>query len=183
MSAIRELAERTGVDRSEVSELLESLKERGWVKVLRSDGAVNIHWGLTDEGRRILPPGIPDGYASVGGHEAQVIAVAAREFYLSKGWFFALARQDSDMPRRVDCVACDYDSGRAVAVEIESSGHVIRDHAEQVKKHMLEVSPFDEVHFWAFEVAAERIMELRSEIRPEDQDRVKVFRVTKDSLA
>jgi len=181
MSTIRELAKRTGVDRSEVSKLLDSLREKGWAKALRSDGAGIIRWGLTDVGRRILPPAIPDGYASVGGHEAQVIAVAAREFYLSNGWFFALARQDSEMPRRVDCVAYDYDSGRAVAVEVESSGHVIRDHPEQVKKHMLEISPFDEVHFWAYGTAAERIMVLRSEMRPEDQDKVKVIRVKRDS--
>jgi hypothetical protein len=62
-------------------------------------------------------------------------------------------------------------------VEIESSEHVFHDHVEQVKQHMLEVSPFDEVHFWAHQDAAEKIMELRNALRAEDQPRVKVFAV------
>ena len=137
---------------------------------------------MTDEGRKMLPPSTPDGYASIGGREAQELAVAARNFYLSRGWFYALALQDSRMDRRVDCVAYDYDSNAPIAVEIESSEHVLHDHAEQVKLHMLEITPFGEVHFWAHREAAERILELRSQLRPEDQVRVKVFAVGEELL-
>ena len=125
----------------------------------------------------MLPPSTPEEYASIGGPEAQELALAARDFYLSKGWFFALARQDPGMGRKVDCVAYDYDSRVAAAVEVESSEHVLHDHVEQAKQHMMEVSPFDEVHFWAHRDAAEKIMEMRGALRPEDQPRVKVFAV------
>ena len=50
----------------------------------------------------------------------------------------------------------------------------------QVKQHMLEVSPFDEVRFWAPQDAAEKIMERRSALRPEGQFRVRVFAVGED---
>jgi DNA-binding MarR family transcriptional regulator len=177
MSTIRELAERTGIDRSEVSELLDSLRERGWVKVLRSNRAGPIRWVLTEEGRQTLPPSTPDGYDSIGASEAQGLALSARAYYLSKGWFFALARQDFELKRKADCVAYDYEGRLAVAIEIESSEHVFHDHVEQVRRHMMEISPFDEVHFWAHQAAAEKIMELRNRLRPEDQARVKVFAV------
>ena len=178
MSTIREIAEKTGIDRNEATKLLDMLYEKGWVKVFQSGNAEGIaRWGLTDKGRKILPPSTPDGYESIGGSEAQEVALSAREFYLSMGWFFALARQGPGMSRKVDCVAYDYDGKKAVAVEVESSDHVLRDHVEQVRKHMMEISPFDEVHFWAHQAAAERIMELRSSLGPEDQARVKVFAV------
>jgi len=177
MSTIRELAERTGIDRSRVSELLDSLRERGWVKVLRSSATGTLRWALAEEGKKTLPPSTPDGYESIGASEAQGLALSARTYYLSKGWFFALARQDPGMRRKVDCIAYCYERGLAAAIEIESSGHVLHDHAEQVKQHMTEISPFDEVHFWAHEAAAEKIMELRNRLRPEDQARVKVFAV------
>jgi predicted mannosyl-3-phosphoglycerate phosphatase (HAD superfamily) len=80
-----------------------------------------------------------------------------------------------------NCVAYDYERKLSVAVEIESSEHVFYDHIEQVKLHMMEISPFNEVHFWAHQEAAERIMELRSQLRPEDQLKVKVFAVGEDS--
>jgi len=177
MSTIRELAERTGIGRNEVSELLDMLRDKGWVRVHRSSMAGASRWELTDDGRRILPPSTPEGYASIGGPEAQGLALAARDHYLSKGWFFALARQEAGMRRKVDCVAYDYDHQLAVAIEIESSEHVFHDHVEQVKRHMMEISPFDEVHFWAHQAAAEKIMELRHGLRAEDQPRVKVFAV------
>ena len=181
MSTIKELAERTGIDGSEVSELLDKMREKGWVKVRRSNAAGTPRWELTDEGRKVLPPATPVGYASIGGREAQELALVARDFYLSKGWFFALTRQGPDMKRKVDCVAYDYDSRTAAAVEVESSEHVFHDHVEQAKQHMMEVSPFDEVHFWAHRDAAEKIVEMRDALRPEDQPRVKVFAVGEDS--
>jgi DNA-binding MarR family transcriptional regulator len=181
MSTIRELAERTGIDRNEVSELVDMLREKGWVKAHRSTAAGTPRWELTNEGRRVLPPSTAEGYASIGGSEAQGLAIATRDYYLSKGWFFALARQEAGMKRKVDCVAYDYDRRMAVAVEIESSEHVFHDHIEQVKQHMMEISPFDEVHFWAHQDAAEKIMELRNALCPEDQLRVKVFAVGEDS--
>jgi hypothetical protein len=177
MSTIRELSERTGLDRNQVSDLLDGLMEKGWVKIARGRKTVAPLWGLTDEGRRVLPPTTPGGYASIGSHEAQELALAAREYYLSKGWFFALARQEPGMERRVDCIAYDYDTGLAAGVEIEGSEHVLRDHGEQVRQHMLWISPFKELHFWAHVDAAERITELRTQLRPEDQARVKVFSV------
>ncbi len=177
MSAIKELAERTGIDRGEVSELLDMMREKGWVKVRRPNATGTARWKLTDGGRRVLPPSTPEGYASIGGPEAQRLAVAARDYYLSRGLFFALGRQDAGLKRKVDCVAYDYEHQLSAAVEIESSEHVFHDHVEQVKQHMLEVSPFDEVHFWAHQDAAEKIMELRNALRAEDQPRVKVFAV------
>jgi transcriptional regulator with XRE-family HTH domain len=177
MSTIRELAERTGLDRNQVSDLLNGLREKGWVKVARGMKTGAPRWELTEEGRMVLPPITPDGYKSIGSHEAQELALAAREYYLSKGWFFALARQEPGMKRRVDCIAYDYDSGLVAGVEIEGSEHVLHDHAEQVKRHMFEVAPFNELHFWAHEGAAERIAELRLQLRGEDQSKVKVFAV------
>ena len=177
MSTIRELAERTGIDRSDVSELLDSLRERDWVKALGSKEVGPVRWVLTENGRKTLPPSTPDWYESIGGLEAQELALLARAYYLSKGWFFALARQDPELKRKVDCVAYDYERKFAVAIEIESSGHVLHDHVEQVKRHMMEISPFGELHFWAHKDAAEKIMELRSAFGPEDQARVKVFAV------
>jgi DNA-binding MarR family transcriptional regulator len=182
MSTIKELAERAGLDRSQVSDLLNELREKGWVKVARGLKAGSPRWELTEEGRMVLPPITPDGYKSIGGHEAQELAVAARECYLSKGWFFALARQEPGMKRRVDCIAYDYGTGLVAGVEIESSEHVSHDHLEQVKQHMLGISPFKELHFWAHADAAERIVELRLQLRPEDQARVKVFSVGEGSL-
>jgi DNA-binding MarR family transcriptional regulator len=182
MSTIGDLAERTGIDRGEVSQLLGMLREKGWVKTVRRKGGGPILWELTEQGRSVLPPSTPEGYASIGGSEAQELALAARDYYLSKGWFFALGRQDPKMGRRVDCVAYDYDGRTPVAVEIESSEHVFHDHAEQVKRHMMEVSPFGEVHFWAHQDAAEKIMEIRSQLRPEDQARLKVFAVGEGPL-
>lgn len=181
MSTIRELAERTGLDRNQVSDLLNELRENGWVKVARGMRTGAPRWELTEEGRKVLPPSVPEGYASIGGHEARELALAAREYYLSKGWFFALARQEPGMKRRVDCIAYDYDKELAAGVEIESSEHVLHDHVEQVKQHMFEVAPFNELHFWAHEAAAERIAELRFQLRPEDQARVKVFSVGEEA--
>lgn len=181
MSTIMELAERTGVDRTQVSELVDALMEKGWVKARRSSPSGTPRWELTDGGRKALPPSTAEGYASIGGPEAQGLALAARDYYLSRGWFFALARQDPKMGRRVDCVAYDYGSDTPVAVEVESSEHVFHDHVEQVKQHMMEISPFDEVHFWAHQDAAGKIMEMRKALRPEDQARVKVFAVGEDS--
>jgi DNA-binding MarR family transcriptional regulator len=181
VSTIRELAERTGIDRSKVSELLDPLREKASVKILRSKAPGPVRWVLTEEGRKILPPSTPGGYESIGAAEAQKLALSARTYYLSKGWFFALARQDSISKRRVDCVAYDYEHKIAAAIEIESSQHVLRDHVEQVKQHMMEISPFNEVHFWAHQAAADKIMEVRNGLRPEDQTRVKVFAVGEES--
>ena len=86
------------------------------------------------------------------------------------------------MKRKVDCVAYDYEHRLVAAVEVESSEHVFHDHVEQVKQHMAEISPFGEVHFWAHQDAAEKIMELRNALRPEDQARVKVFAVGDEGL-
>ena len=180
MSTIKELAERAALDRGRVSDLVHELMEEGWVKALRSKKTGVPRWELTEEGSRVLPPSSPEGYASIGGRDAQGLALAARDFYLSKGWFFALARQDAEMKRKVDCVAYDYDNGLAVGVEVESSRHVLHDHLEQVKQHMLEIAPFKELHFWARGEAAERISELRTELRPEDQSKVKVFAVEEE---
>jgi DNA-binding MarR family transcriptional regulator len=174
---MKEIAERIGLDRNQVSDLLNELREKGWVKAARAVKKGAPRWELTEEGRKVLPPSAPEGYASIGGHEAHELALAAREYYLSKGWFFALARQDPGMKRRVDCVAYDYDKELAAGVEIESSEHVLHDHVEQVKQHMLEVAPFSELHFWAHEGAAERIAELRLQLRGEDQSKVKVFAI------
>jgi DNA-binding MarR family transcriptional regulator len=182
MSTIGELAGRTGIDRGEVTELLNTMREKGWVKVRRPNATGTPCWELTDKGKEILPPSTPEGYASIGGREAQELALGARDFYLSKGWFFALALQDTKTGRRVDCVALDYESNTPIAVEIESSEHVLHDHAEQVKRHMLEITPFREVHFWAHGEAAERILELRSQLRPEDQARVMVYAVREEPL-
>jgi len=179
MSTTTKLAERTGIDRSEVSELLDLLREKGWVKVIRAREEKPILWVLTDEGRKILPPFTADGYDSIGALEAQELALSARDCYLSKGWYFALARQDPELKRKVDCVAYDYERRLAVAVEIESSGHVLH-HIEQVKQHMMEISPFEEVHFWAHKEAMEKILELRDRLRPEDQVRVVVFPVSEE---
>ncbi|MDG7008044.1 MAG: hypothetical protein JRN06_07345 [Nitrososphaerota archaeon] len=110
---------------------------------------------LFDE--KALPPSTAEGYASIGGPEAQGIALAARDYYLSRGWFFALARQDPKIGRRVDCVAYDYDRNLAAAVETESSEHVFHDRIEQMKQGMMEIFPFDEVHFWAYRDAADSI--------------------------
>jgi DNA-binding transcriptional ArsR family regulator len=181
MSTIRELAERTGLGRSQVSDLLNELREKGWVKVARGMKTGAPRWELTEEGRSVLPPITLDEYKSIGSHEVQELALAAREYYLSKGWFFALARQEPGMKRRVDCVAYDYDTGLATGVEIEGSEHVSHDHVEQVKQHMLGISPFKELHFWAHVDAAERIAELRFQLRPEDQARVKVFSVGEEA--
>ena len=177
MSTIRELAERTGIDRTQVSGLIDMLRERGWVRARRPSPSGTPRWELTDEGRKVLPPSTPEGYASIGGPEVQGLALAARDYYLSNGCFFALGRQDAGMKRKVDCVAYDYEHRLAAAVEIESSEHVFHDHIEQVKQHMLEISPFDEVHFWAHQDAAGKIMELRSRMGAEDQAKVKVFAV------
>jgi len=182
MSTIKGLGERTGIDRSMVSRLLHMLKEKGWVKILRPNAPGPVHWVLTEEGRKILPPLTASGYESIGGEEAQGLALSARERYISKGWYFAIARQDGEMKRKVDCVAYDYEAGIAVAIEIESSAHVLRDHVEQVRRHMLEISPFDEIHFWAHKAAADKIGELRSELRSEDQIKVKVFAVEDDGF-
>ena len=181
MTTIRELAENTGIDRSEVSELLVSKMKEGWLKTFRRKEGGPITWILTDEGRKVLPPSTPEGYASIGGPEAQGLALTAREHYLSRGWFFALARQETAMRRRVDCVAYDYTRRLAAAVEIESSAHVLRDHVEQVKRHLMEISPFDEVHFWAHLDAADRIKELKNGLRPEDQPKVKIYSVEDDT--
>ena len=183
MSTITNLAERTGIDRSRVSELLGSLRAKGWVKARRPKAEEPLLWMLSEEGRKTLPPFTSDGYESIGGTEVQGLAISARDHYLSSGWFYAPARQDPGMTRKVDCVAYDYEGGFAVAVEIESSGHVLRDHVEQVKKHMLEISPFAQVHFWAHRSAAERILELRRELRSEDRLRVWVFAVGEGSFA
>ena len=177
MSSIKALSERTGIDRSAVSEILNLLRERGWAKVVRPKTVAGPLWELTDEGRRVLPPTTAEGYASIGGSEVQELALAARDYYISRGWFFALARQDPTMARRADCVAYDYDNQTPVAVEVEGSEHVLHDHSEQVKRHMMEVAPFREVHFWARGEAAERIVELRAQLRPEDLAKVKVFSV------
>jgi DNA-binding MarR family transcriptional regulator len=182
MSTIRELAERSGIDRSKVSELLDPLREKAWVKILRSSAPGPFRWVLTEEGRKILPPSTPGGYETIGGAEAQELALSARTYYLSKGWFFALARQDPELKRKVDCVAYDYERKTAAAIEIESSQHVLRDHVEHVKRHMMEISPFNEIHFWAHRGAAERIVELRSGLRSEDQIKVKVFAIEEDKL-
>ena len=181
MSTIRELAERTGRDRNQVSDLLNELREKGWVKVALARKTGAPHWELTEEGRKVLPPSAPEGYASIGGPEAQELALAAREYYLSRGWFFSLAPQGPKLERRVDCIAYDYDNELAAGVEIESSEHVLHDHAEQVKQHMFEVAPFNELHFWAHEDASERIAELRWQLRGEDLSKVKVFEVTKQT--
>jgi len=175
VSNIRELSERTGIDRSEISDLLDTLREKGRVKTVRRKEGGPILWELSDQGRSVLPPSTPEGYASIGGSEAQGLALAARDYYLSRGWFFAIARQDAGMSRKVDCVAYDYDGKIAVGVEIESSEHVFHDHIEQTKRHMLEIAPFDEMHFWAHKEATERISELKSQLRPEDQAKVKVL--------
>ena len=177
MSTIRELAERTGIDRSKVPEILGPLRGNGWVKVLRPSAPGPVRWVLTEEGRKILPPFTPGGYESIGAAEAQGLAISARGYYLSKGWYFALARQGSEMKRKVDCVAYDYEAGFAAAIEIESTAHVLHDHVEQVKQHMLDISPFEEIHFWAHQSAAAKIMQLRNSLRPEDRTRVKVFAV------
>jgi len=176
VSTIKELAERTGIDRSEVSGLIDLLREKGWVKILRPDEQGHGLWVLTKVGRKILPPFTPGGYESIGGWEAQGLALSVREAYLSRGWYFALARQDGEMKRKVDCVAYDYEHGLAVGIEIESSAHVLHDHPEQVKQHMLEISPFDEIHFWAPKAAVEKIEELKSSLgSKEAMARVKVF--------
>ena len=181
MSSIRQLSERMGIDRNEASKILDLAREAGWVKPKRPGAGLHL-WELTEEGRRVLPPSEAEGYASIGGGEAQSLALSARDYYLSKGWFFALGRQDPKMGRRVDCVAYDYDSRSPVAVEVEGSEHVLHDHAEQVKLHMLEIAPFEEVHFWAHHEAAVRILELKSQLRPEDQARVKVLSVVDEPL-
>ena len=51
MSTIMELAERTGIDSGEVTGLLDSLRDKGWVKALRPNAAGPLRWVLSEGGR------------------------------------------------------------------------------------------------------------------------------------
>jgi hypothetical protein len=169
------ICERTALPREgSTQEVVRGLYDAGYIKILRSDRLGNPTYVLIEKAGEILPPSTKEGYSSIGGEDAQAIALAAREHYLSHWQFFALARQDMKMKRKVDAVAFDYDQGMPIGVEVESPNHV-QTHPEELRAHMVQVEPFQKLHVWCAEASQTRVRELVEQL-PEDQSsKIKVF--------
>ena len=170
------ICELSGLPRTpETQKVLDDLYDLGLIRVASSNAVGTRYYGLTGKAvDGILPPATKEGFSSIGGEDAQEIALAARKWYLEHGWFFALARQDLEMKRKVDCVAFDYDNNTAAGVEIESPNHVST-HPEELKAHLLEVEPFQELHVWVREESKARVDELVDQLPADQKEKVRVF--------
>jgi len=165
-------AERAGVEREVAGRILGRLRASGVVRAIGSDRAGSEFYTL-DPGA--LPSLKPESYQGIGGAEARQLAMQVVKLCLERGWFVAPGRQDVGMERKFDIVSFDYSRNVPIAIEVESEEHVLHDHPEQLKKHMLEIDPFNEMFVVTTKGEAERkVLELRSQLPLAQQDRVTV---------
>jgi len=141
---IGEVAERTAIDRDDVSAKLVQMNEKGLVKIARSDRLGRKEYSIGKEGLALLPSLKKEDYRWIGGEEAQDLAVKFVKYAIERKWFVSLAIQ-GQRERKPDLVAFDYEKNESIAVEIESTDHILHSHPEQVKQHMLEIEPFDKM--------------------------------------
>ncbi len=167
------LCELTGLSRSkETRELIEEMWTKKWIKVVRSwtVGAEKAkEYGLTEDGKKLLAC----DFSQIGGLEAQEMAVKARAYYLNHWMFFTLGKQDR-VEMKPDCIAYDYDQGKAIAVEVESPNHV-QTHPEELKAHLLHVEPFKELHVWIKEESKAKVEGLLYQLQSDQTPKIKVF--------
>jgi DNA-binding PadR family transcriptional regulator len=155
--------------------LLEKMKDDGLIEIaaVKKRGPVTaIDYRLSNEGERLLSC----DYAAIGKEDAQEIATKAREYYVSHGQFFQVCRQDLDMPRKPDAAAYDYLNGKAIAVEIESPGHVDT-HADQLMRHFQEVDPFSELHVWIRKESEAKVQDLIRQLPADQAGKVRIYAV------
>jgi len=163
-------AERAGVEREVAARILGRLRASGVVRAIGSDRAGSEFYTLDPEA---LPGLKPESYHGIGGAEARQLAMQVVKLCLERGWFVAPGRQDVGMERKFDIVSFDYSRNVPIAIEVESEEHVLHDHPEQLKRHMLEIDPFNEMFVVTTKGEAERkVLELRSQLPLAQQDRV-----------
>ena len=168
--SVMRAAERAGVEREVAGRILGRLRASGVVRAIGSDRAGSEFYTLDPEA---LPGLKPESYHGIGGAEARQLAMQVVKLCLERGWFVAPGRQDVGMERKPDMVAFDYSKGFSIAVEVESEEHILHDHPEQLKRHMLEIDPFNEMFVVTTKGEAERkVLELRSQLPLAQQDKV-----------
>jgi len=135
------VAERTAIDRDDVSVKLIQMNEKGLVRIARSDRLGRKEYSIGKEGLALLPSMKREDYQAIGGEEAQDLALKFVKYAIEKKWFVALAIQ-GQRERKPDLVSFDFTKNESIAVEIESTDHILHSHPEQVKQHMIEIDPF-----------------------------------------
>lgn len=158
-------------DRSQVSDILEKMKEFDLIKLLRTktDGSgagPSKYFGLTNSA---MTGYFPDSFEAIGeAADINEVAQQAFDFHIQNGNYITIANQDlREGKDRSDMISYDYTSQKAVSIEIESLSEV-ESHPEQVRYNMIKWKSlgFSKCEVWSKSKKVEEIYDkLDSELK------------------
>lgn len=166
-------------DRSQVSDILEKMKEFDLIKLLRTktDGSgagPSKYFSLTNNA---MTEYFPDSFEAIGeASDINEVAQQAFDFHIQNGNYVTIANQDlREGKDRSDMISYDYTSQKAVSIEIESLSEV-ESHPEQVRYNMIKWKSlgFSKCEVWS---KSKKIQEIYDKIEPELKQDIEIHLV------
>jgi len=155
-----------GARRPQLDEARDSLVARGCLEAWKEGNKWMVKYikGLFTGLKQVAPS-----------REGRLVARRAIQYYLERGWYVCVARQDPGLRNRPDLVAVPIDKaswslryGEAVAVEIESCNEV-ETHPEQVSRNLvkgyelIKQGIFRQIEFWTTETCRDKLARILEE--------------------